>query len=71
MSVAIQGYLTTQEAAEFIGCTDSRIRQMVRAKELRGIVQVGKKTYLIPTSEAERVRENPSKIGRPRATPAA
>lgn len=69
--MAIQGYMTTQEAADFIGCTDGRLRQLIRDNAVKGVVRVGKKTHLIPVSEAERMRENPSKIGRPRKSPAA
>jgi excisionase family DNA binding protein len=66
MTVAIQGYLSAQEAADFIGCTDGRVRQLVRANLIRGAVRVGKRALLIPVSEAERLRENPKKTGRPR-----
>ena len=66
MTVAIQGYVSAQEAAEIIGCTDGRVRQMVRSGEIKGAVRAGKWAYLIPVTEAERIKDAPHKSGRPR-----
>lgn len=66
MPVAIQGYVSTQEAAEIIGCTDARVRQLVKGRAIKGAIRVGQRMFLIPATEAERIKENPSHLGRPR-----
>ena len=49
-----QTYLSCQEAADLLGVNDSRIRQMLLAKEIHG-QKLGKRVWAIPSSEIERV----------------
>ena len=48
-------YFSTEEAAIELRLTDGRIRQMLRAGELRG-QKLGRRLWAIPASEIERVR---------------
>lgn len=57
--------LTTTQAAKIIGCTDSRVRQLVRAG-LIPHVKVGPRAVLISQQEAEKMRDKPHTTGRPR-----
>jgi excisionase family DNA binding protein len=59
-------YLTTQEAADIIGVTDGRVRQMRRNGTIQAI-KVGIRTFLIPRSEAEKFAQKRTKVGRPRS----
>ena len=58
-----QKYLSTEEAAEALGLTDGRIRQMLRAEELIG-EKLGRRSWAIPSSEIDRLKRqrthNPS-----------
>lgn len=49
----IQGHLTTQETADILGLTSSRIRQLIIDGVLKG-ERVGGKTLLIKQSSVER-----------------
>ena len=65
MSVAlIDEYLPVGRAATEIGITEGRLRQMLRSGEARG-EKMGW-VWLVPRSEVERIKKNPSKKGRPR-----
>lgn len=56
-------YVSTQEAAERLGLTDGRIRQMLLADEIKA-QKFGQRTWAIPLSEVERLKKQ-------RAAPAA
>ena len=56
--------LTTEEAAQALGVTSSRVRQMIRAGQLPA-TRFGK-AHLIFEKDLELVRERP--VGRPPAT---
>ena len=60
----ISEYLTVAQAAEFIGITQGRVRQILRSKELIG-VKMGK-TWLIHTEQARKYKEDLPTTGRPR-----
>lgn len=58
-------YLSTAEAADALRLSDSRVRQLLIAGEMRG-VKVGKFAWVIDRSEVERVRTARRGPGRPR-----
>lgn len=64
-TVSIEDYLTAAEAAEHIGCSDARVRQMIRKGEIQA-EKAGLRMWLVPKREADRVRDLPYKTGRPR-----
>jgi excisionase family DNA binding protein len=64
-----QSYLSTEEAAEVLGLTDGRIRQMLRAGELIG-VKLGRRSWAIPSSEIDRVKRRRAEDSRLEAPPA-
>lgn len=57
--------VTTKEAADIIGVTDARVRQMRKEEKIKA-VKIDNRTWMIPLSEAQRLAENPPKTGRPR-----
>lgn len=62
----IGDYLNVVEAANIIGCSPGRVRQLLRADELKG-VKANEKAWLIPRKEAERMAEYQPGTGRPRS----
>lgn len=58
-------FVNVQEAAEIIGCTDGRVRQLLQVGEIDGI-KANRRAWLIRRSEAERVRDIEHTTGRPR-----
>jgi excisionase family DNA binding protein len=65
MSMAFQNFLTPTEAASVIGCTDGRVRQLLRDGKLSG-EKIGVRMWLIPEGEAQKMRDLPAETGRPR-----
>ncbi len=63
--MAIENYLTAAEAAELIGCTGNRVRQLIRAGAIQA-KKIGHGMWLVPVNEAEKARDLPYKTGRPR-----
>jgi excisionase family DNA binding protein len=59
-------YITTSEAAEIIGCVDSRVRQLLRAGTLDG-KRLGR-DWLVSRNSAEGYSEKERKPGRKPAT---
>lgn len=64
-----QTYLSTEEAADLLGLTDGRIRQMLRAEEIVG-EKIGRRSWAIPSSEIDRVKRQRTDESRHRTTPA-
>ena len=64
-TVAFENYLTAAEAADRIGCSDARVRQMIRDGEIQA-EKISPRMWLIQKSEVERVRKIPYTTGRPR-----
>lgn len=60
----ISKYVSATEAAEIIGCTRVAVWHMLNRGRLVG-EQVGGR-WLIKRKEAERARDNPAPLGRPR-----
>lgn len=58
-------FVSVGEAAEILGCTDGRVRQMLRAEQLDGI-KLNEKAWAIPRKAVERAAKNPPNTGRPR-----
>jgi len=65
MSTMISNFLNVSEAAEVIGCTDGRVRQMLRSGEMQG-VKANEKAWLVDREEAERIAKVRRGAGRPR-----
>lgn len=59
-------FLTVAQAAAVIGCTDGRVRQLIRDKVIKGVQELSERIRLVPKSEAEKVRDTHHGIGRPR-----
>lgn len=62
--MAVMDLISTGQAAKIIGCTEGRVRQMLRSGEMIG-QKVGERAWVVTTGEAERVRDTERKIGRP------
>lgn len=58
-------YFGVTEAAEEIGITPSRLRQMLRAGIAKG-EKVAPRAWLLARKEVDRLKKTPSKRGRPR-----
>lgn len=58
-------FLSVEEAANYIGCTSGRVRQMLRNGDIQG-QKVHERSWIVPESEAAKVKENTHKVGRPR-----
>jgi hypothetical protein len=63
--MSIENYLTPTEAADFIGCSSARVRQMLCDGLLAG-KKISPRLWLIPVEEAKKIRDLPAKTGRPR-----
>lgn len=61
----INEYVSVPEAAEIIGCTDGRVRQMLRQGMLRA-KKISERAWLVLRKEAEKYAKTPQKRGRPR-----
>jgi excisionase family DNA binding protein len=61
-------FFTVSQAAAYIGCTESYIRQLLRAQIIAG-EKIGQRAWIIPISEAEHLKKSTptGKPGRPRA----
>ena len=59
-------FYSVPEAADQLGLTDGRIRQMLAAEEIKG-QKLGQKNWAIPRSEVERLKQVPQTNGRPRS----
>src|SRR5262245_15250696 len=67
----LEGYLTTQEAAEYLGTTANAIRKRIDRGEIEGVVKAGR-DWFIPLEAAEAIRKReqarPRRKGRPPKT---
>lgn len=55
-------------AAEIIGCTTGRVRQLLRENAIRG-VKLGERAWAVSRVDAEKMGAKPAKTGRPRKNP--
>jgi hypothetical protein len=58
-------HCSVAEAATIIGCTEGRVRQLLRSQEMRGI-KVNERAWLVEVKDAERVRDTENAVGAPR-----
>ena len=63
--MSVGNFLSVAEAAELIGCSDGRVRQMLRAKELRG-QKLHHMAWVVEKRDAERMAKKTYTTGRPR-----
>lgn len=64
--VRVNDLVSTKQAAEIIGCDNSRVLQLIRAEKFQGVVKFGPRQIFIPKKQVEHYRDNPSTVGRPR-----
>ena len=57
--------VSVTRAAEIIGCTTGRVRQLLRDQMIRG-TKLGARAWAVSRVDAEKMAENPAKTGRPR-----
>lgn len=57
-------YFSTTEAAEELGYSDGRVRQLILSNELDAI-RIGERSYLIPAEAVAYRKANPPALGRP------
>lgn len=65
MQTLIPNFLTPTQAAIVIGCTDGRVRQLLRTGRLAG-KKIGSRLWLISPDEVEKMRDFVPQTGRPR-----
>jgi hypothetical protein len=65
-TVQIADPITVHEAAEIIGCTDGRVRQLFYEKTLKGDY-FGGRAIAISRSAAREYAKRPRSVGRPRS----
>lgn len=58
-------FVTVTKAAEIMGCTPGRVRQMLRAEEIEG-EKVGERAWMVLRKAAEKHAQKPDGPGRPR-----
>jgi excisionase family DNA binding protein len=58
-------FVTVEAAAELIGCTDGRVRQLLRNGDLPG-EKLSERVWLILRKDAEKYAAIPYKTGRPK-----
>ena len=65
MSLSARKFLSVEEAADLLGCTVGRIRQMLRAEELKG-EKLNERAWAVDREDAEKAARKPQERGRPR-----
>ena len=60
-------FVTVTTAAEIMGCTPGRVRQMLRADEIEG-EKVGERAWMVLRKAAEKRAQKPEGPGRPRVS---
>lgn len=63
--MGIENWVSVGEAAEILGCTEGRIRQLLRDHELAG-QKVNERAWIINRDSVERFSKKPQTVGRPR-----
>lgn len=64
--MALNGdYLTVAEAARLIGCTDGRVHQLLKSKQIRG-KKFSERAWAVSRKSAESYAAQPQTVGRPR-----
>ena len=65
MSLPAKPFISVQEAAERIGCTVGRIRQLLIDKTLRG-QKLNERAWAVETKSVAEFAKLPQSVGRPR-----
>lgn len=65
MSISGIPFITLTEAAEEIGLTTGRLRQLLRAGKIKGH-KFGPRAWVISEKEVKRLKKEPQTTGRPR-----
>ena len=60
----IRDYISVPEAADIIGCTEGRVRQLIYAEKLKAIKP--NSAWLVLEKAAREIARHPSNVGRPR-----
>lgn len=63
-----EDFLTVSQAADKIGCTPRRVRQMIDSGILAG-EQMSNWLWMIPKKAVDKIAKTPAKTGRPRTNP--
>lgn len=63
--MGIENWVSVNEAAEILGCTDGRVRQLLREHELAG-QKVNERAWIISRESVDRFAKKPQPLGRPR-----
>lgn len=62
----LRKYMTATQAAELIGCTTGRVRQLIKEGKIAGAEKAYNFGWVIPIVEVTRIRDSESATGRPR-----
>lgn len=66
MTMNTESIVTVEKAAEIIGITTGRVRQLLLSKELDG-VKMSERVWLVNRKDAEKLAKKPPATGRPRS----
>jgi excisionase family DNA binding protein len=69
-TMPVAEFLNVREAAEQIGCTEGRVRQMLIAGDMKG-KKANARAWLIPSTEVERMAAREYTTGRRRTRDAS
>lgn len=61
----IHDYISVPTAAEIIGCTEGRVRQLIYSGDIDA-VKANEKAWLVLRKSAEKRAKNPPAMGRPK-----
>lgn len=64
-TVAIDNLLSTEEAAQLIGCTEGRVCQLLREGKIKG-KKFNERAWAVDRDSAAKYRDAPQTVGRPR-----
>jgi hypothetical protein len=65
MSITVGKFVSVNEAAGILGCTDGRIRQMLRGGTLPGL-KLNQRAWALLRKDVERASKKHPQTGRPR-----
>jgi hypothetical protein len=65
MSLPAKPFVSVSEAAEIIGCSDSRVRQLLIDRTLAG-QKLNERAWAVERKSAESYAKQPQTVGRPR-----
>jgi excisionase family DNA binding protein len=65
MSLPPKSFLSVREAAEIIGCTEGRVRQLLIDKEIDG-EKLNERAWAVERKSVDKFAAEPQVVGRPR-----